>query len=192
MFHIQGQTSTAITAKLFFLAIFLSATACDRQATAIQSVPAMQRATPSAPTGRVVEAEKYPGADIGAKINAADAALGADAGEIRVSSGGNIATQINISSNHKLRVTRGIYTATTNSSVIRLKDNSSLECNDWNAVLSESTGKAGASSPFSIVHDYNGDVSNHKASQKISVRGCHFKGARSDFNSVPQTIGLGN
>ncbi|HEY0385216.1 MAG TPA: hypothetical protein VGC64_04360, partial [Pyrinomonadaceae bacterium] len=144
------------------------------------------------PPARIVYAEKYPGADIGMKINAADADLGADSGEIRVAAGGQIATQINISAHHTLRFTGGSYTATTNSSVIRLKDNSSLECNSWDIVLRESTGKVGGSSPFSIVRDYNGDVSNHTQSENINIRGCHFKGARSDFNSTPQTVGLGN
>lgn len=183
--------------RIFFLPVLFCLGACAAlQAPARFQGIAAPATVPLAESGRlqtrVVYAEKYPGADVGVKINAADAALGADAGEIRVASGGNIATQINISSRHTLRFTGGIYTATTNSSVIRLKDNSALECNDWKAVLQESTGKAGASSPFSIVRDYNGDVSNHAQSQNINIRGCHFKGARSDFNSVPQTIGIGN
>jgi len=183
--------------RVLFLSLLLCSCACaslpapDR----IQTVAARAAspATDSSPQpARVVLAEKYPGSDIGMKINAADKDLGADSGEIRVSSGGNIATQININANHTLRFTGGTYTANTNSSVIRLKDNSSLACNNWDIVLQESTGKAGASSPFSIVRDYNGDVSNHAPSQNIVIRGCHFKGARSDFNSTPQTIGLGN
>ncbi len=176
--------------KFLVLAALVSS-ACMQAPAGIQTVSTQtQRSAPA--NIRVVNAENYPGADVGAKINAADAALGANAGEIRVSSGGNIATQINISSRHTLRIVKGRYSATTNSSVVRLKDYSSLECNDWDSVLSESTGKAGHSSPFSIVRDYNGDVSNYAQSENISINGCHFKGARSDFNSIPQTIGLGN
>lgn len=183
--------------RILFLSITLSLCACS----SLQAPAKLQgiSVTATAPTPdsaqtrtRIVYAEKYPGADIGMKINAADAALGAAPGEVRVSAGGNIATQVNISSNHTLHFTGGIYTATTNSSVIRLKDNSALQCDSWDVVLQESTGKAGASSPFSIVRDYNGDVSNHAQSQNIAIRGCHFKGARKDFNSTPQTIGLGN
>jgi hypothetical protein len=169
----------------------LCLTSCTRGTAETQSFGSQTR-TRVATNTKSVDAEKFPGADIGAKINAADAALGANAGDIRVSSGGNIATQINISSKHTLRIVAGNYTATTNSSVIRLKDDASLQCSDWNAVLRESTGKVGASSPFTIVRDYNGDVSNHAASQNITINGCHFKGARSDFNSVSQTVGLGN
>lgn len=179
--------------RVLFVLVLLSLCACA----AVQSPAKIQGLIDPARTSgqarpRIVYAEKYPGTDIGMKINAADAALAAETGEIRVSAGGNIATQINISGNHTLRLTGGTYTATTNSSVIRLKDNSALECDNWDAVLQESTGKVGTSSPFSIVRDYNGDVSNYAPSQNINIRGCHFKGARSDFNSVPQTIGLGN
>lgn len=183
--------------RFLFLTVLLCLCACG----SLQSTARLEGTTGAAtvtppeadqPQTRIVYAEKYPGTDVGMKINAADAALGAAAGEIRVASGGQISTQINISSLHTLRFTGGTYTATTNSSVIRLKDNSALECSNWEVILQESTGKVGASSPFSIVRDYNGDVSNHAASQNITIRGCHFKGARSDFNSVPQTIGIGN
>lgn len=194
----QGSDTIPLMLKrILFLPVALCLCACS----SLQTPAKLQEITgsptsPSIDSGqqrtRIVYAEKYPGADIGMKINAADAALGAIPGEIRVASGGNIATQINISSNHTLHFTGGTYTATTNSSVIRLKDNSALECDNWDAVLQESTGKAGSSSPFSIVRDYNGDVDNYAQSQNIAVRGCHFKGARKDFNSVPQTIGLGN
>jgi hypothetical protein len=144
---------------------------------------------------RVCVAAQMSGADIGAKINACDAALGSAKGEIWLTGGGNIATQVVISPNHTLRVVSGTYPATTNGAVVRLKDNSSLVCESWGPTLQESTGLVGASTPFTIVTPYNGassDAPNGALAQNIVIRGCHFKGARPDFSSAPQTVSLGN
>src|ERR1700741_4782448 len=59
--------------------------------------------------GRVVSANDYPGAELGAKINAADKALGAAAGEIVVKGGGTISTQVILSSDHVLHFLPGRY-----------------------------------------------------------------------------------
>src|SRR5438067_1931484 len=98
------------------------------------------------------------GGDVGAKINACDAKLGSNKGEILLSGGGTISTPIIISSNHRLRVSAGIYRATNDGAVIRLKDDSSLACDSWDAVLEESTGRNGEGGvkPFTIVAAYNG------------------------------------
>jgi hypothetical protein len=144
---------------------------------------------------RVCVAAQMSGGDVGTKINACDAALGTDKGEIWLTGGGTIFTQVVVSSHHTLRVLSGDYPAATNGAVIRLKDNSSLVCDSWGPTLQESTGALGVSSPFTIVTPYNGasaDSPNGALAQKITIRGCHFKGARSDFNSAPQTVALGN
>src|SRR5882672_8444004 len=83
------------------------------------------------------------GNDVGAKINACDAKLGSNKGEILLSRGGTISTPVVISSNHTLRVSGGIYKATAGGPVIRLKDDSALVCDSLDAVLEESTGKNG-------------------------------------------------
>lgn len=142
-----------------------------------------------------VVAETFAGSDIGAKINAADVFLGATEGEIRVGAGGNIATQVVISAKHHLHIVAGNYSATTNGAVIRLKDNSSLECDGWGPILQESTGSTAVSSPFTVVAPYNGasaDAVNGTVAQNIVVHGCHIKGARSDFSSGPQGIAMAN
>lgn len=54
-------------------------------------------------------ADQFAGADLGAKINAADADLGATVGEIWVIGGGTITTNVSISTNHTLRVFPGAY-----------------------------------------------------------------------------------
>src|SRR5207253_7997426 len=62
---------------------------------------------------RAVNANQYPGADLGAKINAADRALGSAPGEITVAGGGTISTQVIISSDHTLRLLPGTYVTRT-------------------------------------------------------------------------------
>lgn len=153
------------------------------------------RAQPTA--GSACLASQMPGNDVGAKINACDAKLGTTKGEILLSGGGTISTPIIISSNHTLRISSGNYKATNNGPVIRLKDNSSLSCDSLDAVLEESTGKNGDGGvkPFTIVAAYNGtslDSLNGTLAQNLVIKGCHFRGARSDFDSVSQTIALAN
>lgn len=151
----------------------------------------------SAQQGAVCLASQMPGRDIGAKINACDARLGTANGTIKLSGGGTIATPVVISPNHTLQVASGVYRATNDGAVIRLKDNSSLICDSWDAVLMESTGKndgAGVK-PFTIVTAYNGstvDSPNGNLTRNLVVKGCHFKGARPDFDSASQTVALAN
>jgi parallel beta-helix repeat protein len=137
------------------------------------------------------------GNDVGTKINACDAKLGTGKGTIRLTGGGTIATPVVISPNHTLQVVSGTYAATNNGAVIRLKDNSSLICDSWDSVLQESTGKSdeGGVKPFTIVTVYNGttrDAPNGSLARHVVVKGCHFKGARSDFDSTSQTVSLSN
>lgn len=142
---------------------------------------------------RLCVANQMSGADIGAKINACDTALGSNKGEIRVYGGGNIATPVSISSNHTLRyVGGGTYTATTSTLVHQLADNSALVCDSWGTVLEESTASSSDPLVFTIVGAYNGTPANGGLLQNIVVRGCHLKGARSDFGSNTQTLSLGN
>src|SRR6266513_548454 len=64
---------------------------------------------------RSVYANDYPGQDIGAKINAADKALGQKSGEIVIKGGGTISSQVVISSDHVLRLMPGTYATTTST-----------------------------------------------------------------------------
>jgi hypothetical protein len=137
------------------------------------------------------------GNDVGTKINACDAKLGSNRGEILLTGGGTISTPVIISSNHTLRVSSGIYKATNDGAVIRLKDDSSLVCDSWDAVLEESTGKndVGGVKPFTIVTAYNGttlDAPNGSLTRNLVIKGCHFRGARPDFDSSSQTVAVGN
>jgi hypothetical protein len=162
---------------------------------AAQKVQTGARPQPSVGSRCLVTAMK--GNDVGARINACDAQLGINRGEIVLNGGGTISTPVIISTNHTLRVSGGIYKATAGGPVIRLKDNSALVCDSLDAVLEESTGKNGEAGvkPFTIVAAYAGtslDALNGTLARSLSIKGCHFRGARSDFDSASQTIALGN
>lgn len=58
------------------------------------------------PSGTIVYTKNFPGADLGARINAADKALGANKGWI-VAEPGTISTQVRLNAGHKLKLTRG-------------------------------------------------------------------------------------
>jgi hypothetical protein len=142
------------------------------------NAPRFQTAT----RARVCNAAQMAGADIGAKINACDATLGPAGGEIVLTGGGNIATNVVISSYHTLRVASGVYTATVHNIPIRLKDNASVVCDNWDAVLQESTGAFINNSPMTIIAAFNGSGvepgagNGENNANNISVRGCHFRG----------------
>jgi hypothetical protein len=141
-------------------------------------------------------ASAFPGADVGAKVNAADQSLGNDVGEIRLSGGGAIVTQVVIGSRHTLRVMgNGTYTSNLNSAVILLKDNAQLKCDSWDPILQESTGVRGITDPWSVVLAYNGGTlasPNGALSQNLNVTGCHFRGANRSFSSVAGAVSVGN
>ncbi len=138
--------------------------------------------------GRTVNANDYPGSDLGAKINAADKALGNSVGEIMVKGGGIIGTQIVISSDHKLRLSADTYVSKTSVIPILLKDRSSLAGSGWKSVITEST-EAGQ---FTVVSAYNHSVRNGSADANLLIRDLQIKGANSGFHSAPQAISLGN
>ncbi len=151
-------------------------------------------ATSSAISGRTqtqatrVVANSFPGADIGAKINAADKALGQRPGEIVVQGGGMIATQVVISPGHVLRVQPGTYAANTAGVPILLKSGSSLIGSGWESIILEST----AQGQFTVIGAYNGTVTNGAADTNVTIRDIQVKGANPGLYSAPPAISLGN
>lgn len=137
---------------------------------------------------RVVNANQYPGADLGAKINAADRALGASAGEITVSGGGVISTQVIISSDHTLRLLPGTYTTRTQPIPILLKPRSSIQGSGWQSIITEST----ATGQFTVISAYNNAQRNGTADGGLTIRDVQIRGANPGFNSAQQAISLGN
>jgi hypothetical protein len=159
---------------------------------ATQAAPdalAGQRQRTSAAAGKVVSANSFPGADMGAKINAADKALGNGPGEIVVSGGGTIATQVIISSDHILRLQRGTYASKTANIPILMKPRSSLIGAGWDqTIILEST----AAGQFTVVSAYNQSIENGTADSGLTIRELQIKGANPGFNSAPQAVSLGN
>lgn len=137
---------------------------------------------------RVVNASQYPGADLGAKINAADKDLGSGPGEIVLKGGGTINTQVIISTAHTLRVQPGTYVTRTTAIPILLKPGSSIIGAGWNSIILEST----APGQFTVISAYNNSIRNGTADSNLLIRDVQIKGANSGFNSAPQAISLGN
>ncbi|HKY30641.1 MAG TPA: right-handed parallel beta-helix repeat-containing protein [Pyrinomonadaceae bacterium] len=139
--------------------------------------------------GRVVVANNYPGQDLGAKINAADKALGNQPGEIVVRNGGTITTQIIISSDHRLRFDPGTYVTKTTNTPILMKPRSSLTGSGWDhSIIVEST----APNQFTVISAYNNSIRNGSADSDLVIRDVQIKGANPGFSSTPQAISLGN
>lgn len=137
---------------------------------------------------RTVVADQYPGADLGAKINAADRALGASAGEIVVRSGGTISTQVVISSDHTLRLSAGTYVTRTADAPILMKERSSIIGSGWDAIIVEST----APNQFTVISAFNHAFKNGAADAGLVIRDVQIKGANPGFHSAPQAVSLGN
>jgi hypothetical protein len=138
--------------------------------------------------GRSVSANDFTGADLGAKINAADRALGSNAGEIVVKGGGTISTPVIISSDHVLRFMAGTYVTNTSTIPILMKSSSTLLGAGWESIIMEST----APNQFTVISAYNQSILNGKPDSGLVIRDVQIKGANPGFNSAPQAVSLGN
>jgi hypothetical protein len=137
---------------------------------------------------RVLSASSFPGVDLGAKINAADKALGTQRGEIVVKGGGTISTQVVLSSDHVLRFLPGTYATKTSTIPILMKSRATVIGAGWEAIIMEST----APNQFTVISAYNQSVLNGKPDSALVIRDVQIKGANPGFNSAPQAISLGN
>ncbi len=83
-----------------------------------------------------------------------------------------------------------------------LDNNTSLVCESWDSILEEGTAPEASpgvafsartgQSVFTIVQSRSGIISHADKNERLRVEGCHFRGARKDFNSAVQTVSLGN
>lgn len=144
--------------------------------------------TASTQQGRVVNANSFPGQDLGAKINAADKALGAAKGEIVVKGGGTISTQVIISPDHVLRLLPGTYVTRTAGIPVLMKSRTSLIGSGWESIIVEPT----AAGQFTVISAYGQSVSNGTPDSGLLIRDLQVKGANPGFYSAPQAISLGN
>jgi hypothetical protein len=84
-------------------------------------------------------ADRFPGGDLGAQINAADSDLGKEAGEIWVARSGTVVTPVSLTSNHVLR----LLAPTTWKAPVYVKDNNSIlgnGCASWITLAFQSPG----------------------------------------------------
>jgi hypothetical protein len=148
-----------------------------------------------------VVANQMPGADLGAKINAADSALGARAGEIWVyparGPAGSIDTQVTVGSRHTLRFFAGVYPSNYQAGsdgIIRLKSGASAVGSGWDTILRESSRafQRQSDNPWTVFINYDGSVDNDAATDNIHISNLKIEGATPSYGSVKQAISLGN
>jgi len=153
--------------------------------------------------GNIRWADRFPGNDLGAQINAADSDLGREAGEIRVGRSGTVETQVNLSSNHVLH----LLAATTWKAGIVVQ-NGNLVVGDgcaslitlnlpspgpfvsgknvYNLKASDLCAEAPSQSPGSVLVRVDG-------AREVEVTGCHTNNLRlSELNSSAEIKLIGN
>jgi hypothetical protein len=123
---------------------------------------------------RTVNASAYPGADLGAQLNAADAALGGGAGTVIVTTSGQVSTPVRLGPGHGLKLQAP--TRWTNS--VTLAGGNSIACSGQGAMLTLALPRAMA-------------LFNGRSVRQISVDGCWAKaevaGESNYFVLVKQT-----
>ncbi len=105
--------------------------------------------------GTVLIADEQPGADLGAKINAADAKLGSSSGEIQVTQPGTVSTAVHLSSNHTLQ----LRAPTTWHATITLQSGDTVQCD-------------GPSAPLTLDYQPNGPFMVASSASQITLQGC--------------------
>lgn len=133
-----------------------------------------------------VAATAFPGADLGAKINAAFASLPAGAGEVVVSGGGTLATQVIVPKDKTLRFAAGTYALVKDP--ILMKENTEIVGSGWDTILVEPT----TPNFWTVIAGYYGYTVNGDPDTNLVIRDLQIKGANPGFYSTPQTISLGN
>lgn len=171
------------------VALLLIPSAAAPGARAVQT-----RARQTAAQGRIVVANDMPGAELGAKINAADRQLGASPGEILVRGGGVISTQVIISPGHTLRFTAGTFRLETKflwEGAFLLKSNSTVVGSGWDTVIVEPPLVGWT--VFQSFDDIRTQPSHTASSAGLSISDLKIKGANPAVEGgVRQTISLGN
>lgn len=139
-------------------------------------------------------ANNFPGADVGAKINAADRDLGTSPGEILVKGGGPISTQVILSSGHTLRFSAGTYVLKTEllwEGAFLLKSKSKVVGSGWDTVIVEP-----AKTGWIIFQSFNSLRAQPKyggTDSDISISNLQIRGANPGVDGgVRQTVSLGN
>ncbi|CAN5720193.1 hypothetical protein BH20ACI3_BH20ACI3_05800 [soil metagenome] len=139
-------------------------------------------------------ANDFPGADLGAKINAADRDLGASPGEILVKGGGTISTQVILSPGHTLRFSPGTYrlgTALLWEGAFLLKSGAGVIGSGWDTIIVE-PAKTGWT-VFQSFNDIRLQPAHSGTDSDIHISNLQVKGANPGVDGgVRQTVSLGN
>ena len=139
-------------------------------------------------------ANSFPGADLGAKINAADKDLGSKPGEILARDGGTIATQVIITPGHTLRFGPGTYRLTTEliwEGAFLLKSRTTVIGSGWDTIIVEppKTGWI----VFQSYEDIRTQPAHSGTDSDINISNLQIKGANPAVEgSVRQTVNFGN
>ena len=152
----------------------------------------LQRQTTSRRVTRL--ANSFPGADLGAKVNAADKDLGATVGEILVQNGGTISTQVTISPGHTLRFGPGTYRLATEllwEGAVLLKSRTAVVGSGWDTIIIEPSRTGWT--VFQSFDDIRTQPAHSGTDSDISITNLQIKGANPAVEGgVRQTISLGN
>jgi parallel beta-helix repeat protein len=139
-------------------------------------------------------ANNFPGADLGAKINAADKDLGNMPGEILVRDGGTISTQVILNPGHTLRFGPGTYRLATESlweGAFLLKSRTTVVGSGWNTIIVEPPRTGWI--VFQTYENIRTQPTHSGVDSNISITNLQIKGANPAVEgSVRQTISLGN
>jgi hypothetical protein len=152
--------------------------------------------------GRAVVANQFAGADLGAKINAADAALGTSPGIIHVYGGGTLTTKVHLTSYHTLHFHDGTYTLIsdwaegilTEFGYIRLDDHTTVRGDGWGTIIEEPNllNRPKVFEPYISGTQISGYYFAGKA-KEITIRDLQIKGIHTQAsNGTYSTVELGN
>lgn len=146
-------------------------------------------------TTNLTIANDYSGADIGAKINAADSALGSGSGIIVVQPGDyTLSTRVSLSANRELRFGIGTITLADSSyGSIIFNNKNRITGSGWGTVLVEKSASGNTAKSF--FRDANAVASGTDADGVSDVYIGNMKlakGSAPDFDSTVSAINLGN
>lgn len=139
-------------------------------------------------------ANNFPGADLGAKINAADKDLGSVRGEILVRNGGTISTQVVVSPGHTLRFGPGTYRLATEllwEGAFLLKSRTAVIGSGWDTIIVEPPRTGWI--VFQSYADIRTQPTGSSTDSDITITDLQIKGANPAVEgSVRETFQMGN
>jgi hypothetical protein len=140
-------------------------------------------------SGRLFFSDLLAGSDVGAKVNAAGAALGSTRGTIIHTGGGVISTPIELAVGHNL-VLSGVYTTTTTNGALQPRGNNMIELMPGTVIEQNPTVTMEIN--YYVIVAYNTATENGRPSKNIHIRGGTIRGAGNNHGAAAGAITLGN